>query len=359
MDIFTDVDIFFDLLDGASLRRVPAYILLDQGNLSQFIAMAQDSGTNLQLLDNVSVRILNGCSFCSRNGTKVTGDVKERFLLVDGETVITGSYSFTWSDARLDRNLVTLLTGQVVDAFDREFRTLYASSRPLQQSDFAPPTPQPALLNGYAPSPSPSPAPARLQPLLPPAKATLHNRVVARRTISPLPPAAQLADLSRSGSRPNVRQTITMWRGSRAAQGAEAAQALSDIMRRARQASGGLSALAPKASKSMWDLSALSQLSNSSFGSNSALDHLELGEDARSRLVKSQVTPAATLMKHRDALKEDEAPANSRSPRTFYPSRPLALAMPGNLRRAAPRPWAGPVNSGGKSKAGSCKPAEV
>jgi len=185
--------------------------------------------------------------------------------------------SFTWSDARLDRNLVTLLTGQVVDAFDREFRTLYAASRPLQQSDFLPP--QPAMVNGCE---LPA-APVWVQPL--PLPAMIH-RVVARRTVTPepLPPSASAGNTGNPagpGARPTFRQTVTMWRGARATQGNESAQALSDIFRRARQVASGTSALPPKTSKSMWDLSALSQLSNSSFGSNSALDHLELGEDAR------------------------------------------------------------------------------
>ncbi|XP_078394195.1 protein FAM83F-like, partial [Cetorhinus maximus] len=51
MDTFTDVDIFMDLMEGASLRRVPAYILLSQSNLPQFITMAEGTGTNLLLLD--------------------------------------------------------------------------------------------------------------------------------------------------------------------------------------------------------------------------------------------------------------------------------------------------------------------
>ncbi|XP_078393769.1 protein FAM83E-like, partial [Cetorhinus maximus] len=298
---------------------------------------------------NISLRVLSGCSFCSRKGKKVTGDVKEKFLLVDGETVITGSYSFTWADARLDRNLATLLTGQVIDAFDREFRTLFAASRPLQRSDFGSPAPAPAppphpLANGYSPY---GPAPLWPEPLPLPAR-----RRAAPSTPLPAGPFPHPADPRQARPRPTFRQTVTLWRGAKAAQGGEAGQALSDILRRARQAASGASAPPPKASKSMWDLSALSQFSDSSFGSNSGLDHLELGEDAKSRTVKTLATPAATLMRHRDALKDEEVPAKPRTPRTFYPTRPLALVSPGKPRRPSARAW-GPNN-----RAADARPAQ-
>ncbi|XP_041038271.1 protein FAM83E-like [Carcharodon carcharias] len=343
MDTFTDVDIFMDLVEAASRRRVPAYILLSQTNLPQFITMTEGTGTKLLLLDNISVRVLSGCSFCSRKGKKVTGDVKEKFLLVDGETVITGSYSFTWADARLDRNLATLLTGQVIDAFDREFRTLYAASRPLRLSDFSRPAPAdpppapPPLANGYSPG---GPALPRPEPLPPPAR---RRHMGAPAPPPPARPSRHVADPGRAGPRPTFRQTVTLWRGAKGAHGAETSQALSDILRRARQAASGPSAPPPKASKSMWDLSALSQFSDTSFGSNSALDHLELGEDAKSRTVTTLATPAATLMRHRDALKDEEVPAKPRTPRTFYPTRPLALVSPANFRRGTARAW-GPKN---------------
>ncbi|XP_067878098.1 protein FAM83E-like [Heterodontus francisci] len=383
MDSFTDVDVFLDIVEAASNRRVAAYILLDQRNLPQFITMAEGTGTNLRLMDNIRVRVLFGCSFCSRDGKKVTGDVKERFLLVDGETVVTGSYSFTWADARLDRNLVTVLTGQVVDSFDREFRTLYAASRPLQRSDFAPPLPL-LLTNGYSPSPLLFETPGALEPGWPlalwaakpaagsaprPSKSVTLRHVATRRTVAPAAVSGGSRDpLPRppeglSDARPSFRQAVTSWRGARglpAGGTAEAAPALSDILRnvrRARLASGGLSAAPPKASKSMWDLSALSQLSNSSYGSSLALDQLELGEDAKSRLMKSQVTPAATLMRHRVTLKDEEVPGKPRAPRTFYPLQLAGFAsplLPGHARQArpSPRPWASP---GGKP--GEIKPA--
>uniref|UniRef100_A0A8C5HHZ4 Protein FAM83E-like n=1 Tax=Gouania willdenowi TaxID=441366 RepID=A0A8C5HHZ4_GOUWI len=77
---------------------------------------------------NMRVRVLGGKTFCTRTGQMVVGEMKDQFLLVDLETVIHGSYSLTWTDAHLHRQLITVLTGPVVDSFDREFRILYAAS---------------------------------------------------------------------------------------------------------------------------------------------------------------------------------------------------------------------------------------
>uniref|UniRef100_A0A3Q0RTV2 Scaffolding anchor of CK1 domain-containing protein n=1 Tax=Amphilophus citrinellus TaxID=61819 RepID=A0A3Q0RTV2_AMPCI len=85
----------------------------------------------LTYLVNIRVRVIGGRSFGLRDGRKVVGEMKEKFLLLDLETVIHGSYSFTWTDARLHRQLITVLKGPVVDSFDREFRTLYGNSFPV------------------------------------------------------------------------------------------------------------------------------------------------------------------------------------------------------------------------------------
>lgn len=39
--------------------------------------------------------------------------------------------SLTWTDAHLHRQLITLLSGPVVEPFDREFRILFAASLPV------------------------------------------------------------------------------------------------------------------------------------------------------------------------------------------------------------------------------------
>ena len=40
-------------------------------------------------------------------------------------------YSLTWTDAHLHRQLITVLSGPVVDSFDKEFRILFAASLPV------------------------------------------------------------------------------------------------------------------------------------------------------------------------------------------------------------------------------------
>lgn len=41
MDVFTDVDIFRDLLDAGFKRRVSVYILLEHTNLPHFVSMCR------------------------------------------------------------------------------------------------------------------------------------------------------------------------------------------------------------------------------------------------------------------------------------------------------------------------------
>ncbi|KAJ1073465.1 hypothetical protein K5549_018502, partial [Capra hircus] len=137
MDVFTDPDLLLDLVEAATRRWVPVYLLLDCQQLPAFLTLAQQLGVNPWATENLDIRVVRGCSFQSRWRRQVSGNVREKFVLLDGERVISGSYSFTWSDSRLHRGLVTLLTGEIADAFSREFRTLYAASWPL------PPAPTP------------------------------------------------------------------------------------------------------------------------------------------------------------------------------------------------------------------------
>lgn len=46
----------------------------------------------LVILQNMRVRVLGGKTFCSKTGRMVVGEMKDKFLLVDIETVIHGSY---------------------------------------------------------------------------------------------------------------------------------------------------------------------------------------------------------------------------------------------------------------------------
>lgn len=49
MDMFTDVDIFSDLLDAAQ-RHVPIYILLDEQNSHHFVSMVTSCKVNLDMV---------------------------------------------------------------------------------------------------------------------------------------------------------------------------------------------------------------------------------------------------------------------------------------------------------------------
>ncbi|XP_031706977.1 uncharacterized protein fam83e [Anarrhichthys ocellatus] len=123
-DRLTDGAIIDDLHDAAS-RSVAVYIILNQRSIQENFTL------NRLRHPNMRVRVLGGKTFCSRTGRTVVGEMKEKYLLVDLETVIHGSYSLTWTDAHLHRQLVTVLSGPAVESFDREFRVLFAASLPV------------------------------------------------------------------------------------------------------------------------------------------------------------------------------------------------------------------------------------
>ncbi|KAM9860007.1 protein FAM83A [Aulostomus maculatus] len=125
-DKLTDGTIIGDLHNTAS-RGVPVYIILNQRSMQENFTL------NRLGHPNIVVRVLGGKTFCSRTGRMVAGELKDKFLLVDLETVIHGSYSLTWSDAHLHRQLITVLSGSIVDSFDKEFRILFAASFPVPE----------------------------------------------------------------------------------------------------------------------------------------------------------------------------------------------------------------------------------
>ncbi|XP_019747961.1 uncharacterized protein fam83e isoform X1 [Hippocampus comes] len=148
-DRLTDSTIIGDLHDAAS-RGVPVYIILNQRTVEEKYTLHRLGHPNIQ------VRVLGGKSFCSSKGKMMVGELKDKFILVDLERVIHGSYSLAWTDAHLHRHLITVITGSVVDSFDKEFRTLFAASAPVpnllqyavphvemteQQNDFKDPSP--------------------------------------------------------------------------------------------------------------------------------------------------------------------------------------------------------------------------
>ncbi|EPY73446.1 hypothetical protein CB1_007371004 [Camelus ferus] len=92
MDIFTDPDLLSDLVDAATRRRVPVYLLLDRQQLPAFLTLAQQMEVNPWATENLDIRVVRGCSFQSRCGRQVSGNVREKFVLLDSERVVSGSY---------------------------------------------------------------------------------------------------------------------------------------------------------------------------------------------------------------------------------------------------------------------------
>ncbi|XP_061487483.1 protein FAM83D-like [Rhineura floridana] len=131
MDSFTDMDIFSDLQEAWRRRLVPVYILLDQAFLCHFMEMCRNLEFSPEQEHLLIVRTITGNTYYARSGAKIIGSVHEKFMLVDGVRVTTGSYSFTWTDGKLNSSNLLLLSGQVVEHFDLQFRILYAQSKPL------------------------------------------------------------------------------------------------------------------------------------------------------------------------------------------------------------------------------------
>ncbi|XP_023832086.1 protein FAM83H [Salvelinus sp. IW2-2015] len=130
MDMFTDVDLFSDLLDAAA-RQVPVYILLDEQNAHHFVSMVINCKVNLDLVHMMRVRTVAGVTYFCRTGKSFKGQVKNRFLLADCRAVLSGNYSFMWSYEKLHRCIAHLFLGELVTTFDEEFRILFAQSQPL------------------------------------------------------------------------------------------------------------------------------------------------------------------------------------------------------------------------------------
>ncbi|XP_041748983.2 protein FAM83D-like isoform X1 [Coregonus clupeaformis] len=83
--------------------------------------MCNNINVRLDELRQTLVRTITGGTYFMRSGAKITGKVNERFMLIDGNRVATGSYS---------SNLIEL-SGQITENFDEEFRFLYAKSMPV------------------------------------------------------------------------------------------------------------------------------------------------------------------------------------------------------------------------------------
>ncbi|XP_038151712.1 protein FAM83D [Cyprinodon tularosa] len=130
-DSLTDLDIFKDLQEACSHRSVPVYILLDQSCAGAFLKMCKNVGVRLEELQHMRVRTIAGTTYYMRSGARITGEVHERFMLIDGNRVATGSYRFNWTDGKLNSSNLIELSGQISEKFDEEFRILYAQSQPI------------------------------------------------------------------------------------------------------------------------------------------------------------------------------------------------------------------------------------
>ncbi|KAJ8014347.1 hypothetical protein DPEC_G00039290 [Dallia pectoralis] len=140
MDIFTDVDIFSDILDAA-MRNVAVYIILDKHNAHHFVTMASNCRVNLKHFDCMRVRTVSGVTYRCRSGKSFKGQMMDRFLLTDCRAVLSGNYSFMWSFEKIHRCMAHLFLGQLVTTFDEEFRILFAQSEPLVPEDVHIPVP--------------------------------------------------------------------------------------------------------------------------------------------------------------------------------------------------------------------------
>ncbi|XP_041828267.1 protein FAM83F [Melanotaenia boesemani] len=127
MDLLTDLQILQDLLDASSRRGVAVYIVLEARGVPHFLDMCSRLQINAMHLRNLRVRMLRGAGLALSFG-KLPGSLCSKYMLVDGEKVMFGSYSFTWSSSRMDRNTITVMSGHIVDFFDSDFRELYAVS---------------------------------------------------------------------------------------------------------------------------------------------------------------------------------------------------------------------------------------
>ncbi|XP_005430681.1 protein FAM83C [Geospiza fortis] len=143
MDLFTDMEILCDLLEASSRRHIPVYLILDEEYLKHFVEMCNKMALTQDSFPNMRIRCLSGDTYYSKAGKKFAGQVLEKFVLVDCDQVLAGTYSFTWLCSQVHTGLVTHFRGQIVAEFEKEFRFLYAESRAV--TSFCVPDPRTCL----------------------------------------------------------------------------------------------------------------------------------------------------------------------------------------------------------------------
>ncbi|XP_026140879.1 protein FAM83A-like [Carassius auratus] len=131
MDTFSDVEIFCDTLEAIRKHNVSIYLLLEYTNLQLFQDMCENLKINKSHLTRMSIRSVQGETYCAKLGREFTGQMKEKFIIVDCTKVLVGSYSLTWLSWQVHRSLAVLFKGSGVKPFDLEFRRLYTISEPI------------------------------------------------------------------------------------------------------------------------------------------------------------------------------------------------------------------------------------
>ncbi|KAK9513388.1 hypothetical protein VZT92_026925 [Zoarces viviparus] len=131
MDNFSDVELLCDLLEASRKRNVSVHLLLDHLNLNLFVNMWQDLKLDSKSFPKLSVRSVDGQTYCAKTGRKLTGHIMESFIITDWTEVLTGSYSFSWLSWQVHRSLAVLVKGSGVIPFHQEFLRLYSSSKPV------------------------------------------------------------------------------------------------------------------------------------------------------------------------------------------------------------------------------------
>ncbi|XP_035474170.1 protein FAM83A isoform X4 [Scophthalmus maximus] len=92
IDSFTDVELLCDILEASRKRNVSVHLLLDHVDLDLFVAMWQDLKLDGKNFPKLSVRSVDGQTYCAKSGRKLTGRVAESFIIKDWTEVLTGSY---------------------------------------------------------------------------------------------------------------------------------------------------------------------------------------------------------------------------------------------------------------------------
>ncbi|KAM4583886.1 protein FAM83G-like isoform 2-T2 [Odontesthes bonariensis] len=204
MDAFTDVDIFRDLLDASYKRRIPVYIIIDSAAVPNFLSMCGRADMHRGHLKNLRVRCCGGVEFYTRSAHKVRGSLSQRFLLIDGDRAISGSYSFTWSSSRLDRNLITVITGQSMETFDVQFRELYLMSRGVSLSKVS-------MVDEPVPDPLPQAAPVPVSAAV--ARKLINPKYALVATGTHTSPSSSDQNSSNKNSNPQIHAGLKVTKG--------------------------------------------------------------------------------------------------------------------------------------------------